>query len=141
MADEASILARWAYTTLSTDSTILAAVSTRIYDGVAVQGGDEAHIVLNIIPIPDYRTIGRRVWAWFLMDVKVVSKAVGFATYAAATSQIDTLLHDKFEVAVTGGIIKSSTREQPIHYVESNQNTGINYRHQGNSFRVAVEAN
>jgi hypothetical protein len=139
MADEASLLAKWVFDTLSGDGTIAGVVVSRIYDGAAPQNPTYPYIVFTIIPLTDDQTLGARMWANFLLDVKVVSQGRSFATHSATVSRTDVLLHDKKEVSITGGKIKYSYRDMPIHFPEK-ASTGVDYTHQGNSFRVGVAA-
>lgn len=138
MADEAALLAKWAFDTLSADSTITTAVSTRIYHEQATQGATYPYIVFNIIPALDEKTLGRRVWAVLLLDVIIVNQGNSYATYSTATSRIDVLFDQKTDVSVTGGTIKASSREFPILHPEND--SGIRYTYQGHQFRVEVQA-
>lgn len=128
---------KWIYATLSADATLTGLVSTRIYDGLAPQGGALPYVVYNHMGGADLLGIGAiRVFANGLYQVKAVCKGNSYAPAKAIADQVDELLHGA-SGATTDGVVLACVREQPLALIE--QQDGIEYRHVGGIYRLFVQ--
>ena len=130
---ELSAIDKWLYTTLSTDATLAAIVSTRVYDTLAVETATFPYVVFSFQGGSDVRTNGAdRIMVSGLYQVKVVGKGGAFSSLTAAASRIDVLLNAKYGTNTDGEVW--AVRTQPIKYLEVSE--GVQYRHLGGLYRV-----
>lgn len=128
---------QWLYTLLSGDATLTALVGARIYAYVAAQGAAMPFVVFNLQDGSDVMGVGTaRIMFDGLYQVKGINEASSFASLKPIADRIDTLLQGN-SGSVLDGAILACTREQPLSYVETDEDR--QYRHLGGLYRILAQ--
>jgi hypothetical protein len=126
MADELSLYEAWVYTTLSSDTTLVAMLGTQpatiggegIFSGYAPKAAVFPAILIRYISQIGsgdlYVNGARRVWTRARYQIVAVDERTDYEGLVSAADRIDTLLSIQQAVPVTGGNIMQSIREFPF---------------------------
>lgn len=141
MSLEISVAEAWLYGTLTSDSTLMAAVTGVYFHQVPLSA--ELPVVLVTYHLGnDVRGIGKAIIASTLeYVVRVLTDQGSFASVAAAADQIQTLLHAVRGEAL-GGTVISCTRVRPFLMIEETDNRtegAVAIRHLGGIYQVMAQ--
>lgn len=126
----------WLYGVLHGDATLLALVSD-VYADVAPEGAAFPLVVSSLVDAGDVLTInGIRILTEAVYQVKVVGQGPSYVSLEAAANRIDALLH-KASGSVSGGVIYSCVRIEPVRYAETSG--GQAFRHLGGLYEIQVQ--
>lgn len=137
MANEIVLVDEWIASVLAADTALQALVAGRCYSYVAPQGTAFPLVVYNHQGSADVIVVGGyRVMNTGLYQIKAITEAGGMATAKPTANRLDALFHQATG-AVAGGLILGCVREQPLAYVETQNN--IRRNHLGGLYRIIVQ--
>ena len=136
MSNETWTIDSWLYTTLHGDATLHALV-TGVFADVAPLQQAYPFVVFGLQDAGDVLTVnGVRIMTAATYQVRVVTDAESYSAITTAVERIDTLLH-RASGSVSGGVIISCVREEPLRYTEL-QGSKL-YRHLGGLYQLQVQ--
>jgi len=95
-APESLVADEWLYDTLSANTTIAAAVGTRIYAELAPQGAAFPCIVFSALPSDDMMAVGAiRIWEDLEYNIRVIGQGESLSELQEVAAAIDDVLHAK----------------------------------------------
>jgi hypothetical protein len=140
-APETWIIEQWLYATLSGDGAITAAIGNRIYADVAPLDAAYPFIVYNMKSASDVAGVGAlRILTQADYTVKVITQGSSYAPIKDLALRIDTLLHRQSGTTTDGAVI-SATRQEPVRYTETDNQSGVQYKHLGGIYRLQAQSN
>jgi hypothetical protein len=125
------------YSTLSVDNTLTALVPGGVWRGLADPGTTTPFIIIAHQAGTDSIAFGGvRALTSMLYQAKVVGPANNSANLATAAARLDTLITTAVPIGISGGLIKSCYREQPLLVDETV--TGDKWANIGGLYRIRV---
>ncbi|HLZ64388.1 MAG TPA: hypothetical protein VKR06_46250 [Ktedonosporobacter sp.] len=125
------------YAALSVDSALTALVPGGVWRGLADPGTATPFIVIAHQAGTDSIAFGAvRALTSMLYQAKVVGPANNSADLATAAARLDTLITTAVPIGISGGLIKSCYREQPLLVDETV--TGEKWANIGGLYRIRV---
>jgi hypothetical protein len=139
MANETALGLAWIVATLEGDTPLASDAPGGVHRGTAPVGTPTPYIIVNQQSGGDITTANRvRLFSAIQYQVKACGPASDTASIVAAADRIDTLIDDKSNQAVTGGIILSSSRDEPLAYDEDEPD-GTKFSHFGGLYALQVQ--
>jgi len=138
VSEELTLIMGWIESTLKTDATVSGYVGDRVYEGVGPDDCEYPFIVYQNQSADDVRGVGTTtICADTMWLVKAIAESAPdrLAPVAAAITDALTLSDG---IAITGGSILSSVREQPFFMGEVDGSHV--YNHLGGTFAISAQA-
>lgn len=140
---EGITVARWVYTTLSTDPTLQgllggADATNRIKEGT-YSGTAPVWVVYTILPPVDVKGVGMTQLASAVqVQVKVVGTGSSYTPLIPVYQRVHALLESRTnQEPAQGGIILNAQRVSGVQYPE--RTNGIEYRHLGGLYETLTQ--
>lgn len=136
---ETAIVAKWLYTTLSGDATLMSLAPGGVFDVIAPKGTAYPFVQFqfqagtDLMVIGGYRVLVNSVWM-----VAVIAQTEELGDVFPAGDRIDALLHRQSGTVTGEGLILSCVRERPVNPPPWPEN-GLVYRRYGGDYRIQVQ--
>jgi hypothetical protein len=135
---ETDVVAAWLMGILTGDAALMAAAPGGVWEDVAPEGTAYPFIVFSLQAPTDVNGLGgRRMWTNATYQVKGVDAGQSYTRLSPIADRLDVLLHRQ-RGAVSGGVVLSCTRDQPVRYSEFDPATGV-YKHLGGLYRIEAQ--
>ena len=132
---EISVAEKWMVGVLGADSTLISAVSDRIYAHVVPEGTAFPYIFITYQGGSDVLTNGAyRIMSKLRYVVRAVSNSTSSESARPIADRIDAVLHGK-QGTVSLGVVFSAVRDQPFFMIEIRD--GMHLRHVGGIYTVS----
>lgn len=140
MANETALGLAWIIGGLEADATLAGYAPGGVHRGTAPLGTPTPYISVGQQSGGDTTTANRvRLFSGILYQIKASGPASQTASIVAAAARIDELIDNKRNQLTTGGIILSSSREEPLAYDEDLPD-GNKDSHFGGLYGLQVQA-
>lgn len=141
--NEIIITDKWITSLIKNDPVLVGLLHGRVFADKAPLGTSAFPFVVFQMynPRPDKENISNksnRIWVEMDYMVKAIDKSEDYTLIGDVMERIDDLMQG-FDGIVEGGEIISCTGRFPIKYPEATD--GVNYRHLGRIYRIAVKKN
>lgn len=138
VGDEVEIGAAWLDTVLTGDTELASANPGGVWDGPAKPGTPYPLTKIELMSAITVRGVSfTEIMVNSLWLVTSVFDGASYAPLRAGAVRIQSLLHGKANIAVTGGMIVTAAREQPFRQ-EAVQG-GKQFKHYGGLYRIYIQ--